>query len=126
MSRISSVNTFPEMIVRKILYANGYRYRLHRKDLPGKPDIVFYNRKKVLFINGCFWHGHKKCSRARLPLTNKDFWFEKITKNIKRDKENKKAIKKIGWSYLVLWQCELIKQKHPLILKKLEKYLDKE
>ena len=106
MSKISGKNTKPELVIRKALFAKGYRYRLHRKDLPGNPDIVFPSRKKVIFINGCFWHGHN-CSKAALPATNKRFWKKKISGNVKRDKLNLYKLKKMAWKSLVIWQCEI-------------------
>jgi DNA mismatch endonuclease (patch repair protein) len=107
MSRITGGNTKPELIVRKILYSSGYRYRLHDKKLPGKPDIVFRGRKKVIFVHGCFWHGHFDCVRAKRPSTNVDFWTNKIDKNIERDNNNLNKLLENGWSVLVVWQCEL-------------------
>lgn len=109
MSHIKSKNTKPEMTVRKIIYSLGYRYRLHRKDLPGKPDLAFINKKKVIFINGCFWHGHSGCNKSALPDTNYEFWNDKIKNNINRDTLNYKRLKDMGWKYLVIWQCEIKK-----------------
>ena len=109
MSRIKSKNTKPEMTVRKIIYSLGYRYRLHRKDLPGKPDLAFISKKKVIFINGCFWHGHSGCKKSALPDTNYDFWNDKITNNVNRDTLNYKRLGDMGWKYLVIWQCEIKK-----------------
>jgi len=111
MSGISGKDTKPEMIIRKALFSEGYRYRLHRKDLPGKPDIVFPSKKKVIFINGCFWHGHN-CKKAALPATNKSFWEKKLTGNKERDKRNLAKLKDIGWKSLVIWQCQIKKNKH--------------
>lgn len=85
----------------------GYRYRLHSPDLPGKPDLVFSSKKKVIFIHGCFWHGHKGCSKARLPESRVDFWREKIERNIRRDKRVKRKLNHIGWRYFTVWQCKL-------------------
>lgn len=108
MSKISGKNTKPELIIRKALFAEGYRYRLHRKDFPGNPDMVFPSRKKVLFINGCYWHGHN-CKKAALPETNKQFWKKKIDGNVKRDKKNLDDLLKMGWKSFVIWQCEIKK-----------------
>jgi|GEM_PF-68152 len=106
MSRISGRNTGPELIVRKLLYSLGYRYRLHDAALPGKPDIVFHGKRKVIFVHGCFWHGHIGCKRAGRPASN-PFWDKKIDRNIERDHKNQVDLKNAGWSVLVLWQCEL-------------------
>lgn len=107
MSHIKSKNTKPEITVRKIIYSLGYRYRLHRKDLPGKPDLAFIKKKKVIFINGCFWHGHSGCKKSALPDTNYEFWNDKIKKNVNRDTLNYQRLKDMGWKYLVIWQCEI-------------------
>ncbi len=107
MSHIKSKNTKPEITVRKIIYSLGYRYRLHRKDLPGKPDLAFINKKKVIFINGCFWHGHSGCKKSALPDTNYEFWNDKIKNNVNRDTLNYQRLKDMGWKYLVIWQCEI-------------------
>ena len=109
MRRIHSKNTLPELTVRRLIHGMGYRYRLHANDLPGKPDIVFRNRKKVIFVHGCFWHQHKAkaCKNARKPKTNKKFWSTKLERNVLRDKENQKSLKEIGWKILVIWECEL-------------------
>ncbi|OGU81713.1 MAG: very short patch repair endonuclease [Ignavibacteria bacterium RBG_16_35_7] len=110
MSHISGKNTRPEIIIRKIVHSLGYRFHLHKKTLPGKPDMVFSKFKKVIFINGCFWHGHKNCLRSKLPSTNKKFWKGKIEGNKRNDKSNKIKLKKLGWDYLVIWQCEIKKR----------------
>lgn len=110
MSRIKGKNTKPEMIVRQWLWQNGYRYRLHRKDLPGKPDIVFSGRKKVIFINGCFWHKHN-CKYFKWPKSNTKFWRQKIEANVRRDVDNYISLNTTGWNYMVVWECE-IKEKN--------------
>ena len=107
MSRISSKNTKPELIVRKILYQNGVRYRLHAKDLPGKPDISNKKKKFAVFVNGCFWHQHPNCSRANIPKTNKDYWIPKLERNIQRQEESINSLKKLGWNIFIIWECEL-------------------
>jgi DNA mismatch endonuclease, patch repair protein len=106
MSRIGSKHTKPELVVRSLLHRLGYRYRLHRKDLPGKPDIVFIGRKKAIFVHGCYWHGHG-CKIGKLPKSNLDFWSPKIERNRQRDREKKSELEQVGWSVLELWQCEL-------------------
>jgi DNA mismatch endonuclease (patch repair protein) len=110
MSRIKGKNTKPEMIVRHWLWRNGYRYRLHRNDLPGKPDIVFTARRKVIFVNGCFWHKHN-CGYFKWPKSNVEFWRRKIEANVDRDVDNFAALTGDGWKYLVVWECE-IKEKN--------------
>ncbi|GBE17192.1 very short patch repair protein [bacterium BMS3Abin15] len=107
MSKIGPKNSEPEIFIRKLVHGMGYRFRLHRKELPGKPDLVFPKYKKVIFVNGCFWHGHKGCKRAKLPETNKSFWEKKIKKNVKNDEKNTKALKSLGWDSLTIWQCEI-------------------
>jgi len=118
MSLIKSTNTKPELYVRKLIHSMGYRYRLHDGKLPGKPDLVFKKYKKVIFINGCFWHGHRKCKRSYLPDSNKDFWKNKISKNKKRDMRNYKLLNKLGWEYLIIWQCEVKKDDLKSIINK--------
>lgn len=105
MSRIKGKDTKPEMLVRKALHAAGFRYRLHDKSLPGKPDIVLPSRKTVIFVNGCFWHGHETCYRE--PKSNKDFWVPKISRNMQRDSEKSEALRHAGWRVVVVWECEL-------------------
>ena len=106
MSRIRSRDTTPEMLVRSVAHRLGYRFRLHGKNLAGKPDLVFASRRKVIFVHGCFWHGHK-CSKGRPPKSNKVFWNEKIRSNRARDKRNTAQLRAAGWSVLILWQCNL-------------------
>lgn len=107
MSRVRSKNTTPEMRIRSALHSMGYRYRVHLKHLPGKPDVVFTKRRKVIFIHGCFWHGHEGCRYAKLPKTRIEFWSEKVSKNRTRDRLSIEALTEAGWSVLVVWQCEL-------------------
>ena len=105
MSRIPSKNTKPELKIRKALWHMGYRYRLHYKKLPGKPDIVFVKDKIAIFVHGCFWHRHKNCIEASRPKSNSEYWEIKINKNIERDKKYIKEIKKLGWKVIVIWEC---------------------
>jgi len=107
MSRVSGKNTKPEIAVRSLLHKLGYRFRLHRKNLPGRPDITLPKHKKVIFVHGCFWHGHAVCSRSKRPSTNEEFWHEKLNKNIERDKKTVDALKKLGWDVLTVWTCEV-------------------
>jgi DNA mismatch endonuclease, patch repair protein len=106
MSAVRSRNTQPEIRVRKIAHRLGYRFRLHTRKLPGKPDIVFPSRKKVIFVHGCFWHQHKGCSRASIPTSNSEFWRTKLARNMVRDAEQIVTIRKSGWRVLVVWECE--------------------
>ena len=107
MSAIKSKNTKPEIKVRKVLHSMGYRFRLHRKDLPGSPDIVLPKYKTVIFVHGCFWHRHENCKYASNPKTRKEFWENKFKTNVKRDKEIQEKIKNIGWKSVVIWECEV-------------------
>jgi DNA mismatch endonuclease (patch repair protein) len=107
MSRIKSKDTNPEKVVRSMLHKMGYRFRLHRKDLPGKPDIVLPKYKTVIEIRGCYWHRHKGCKYAYTPKSNIEFWQEKFHKNIKRDKLNEQKLKELGWKVIIIWECEL-------------------
>jgi DNA mismatch endonuclease (patch repair protein) len=107
MSRIRSKNTRPEMTIRKLIWSMGYRYRLHRKDLPGKPDLVFSGRHKVLFVHGCFWHAHTCKEGIRNPKSNQGYWLAKRQHNIERDKIAVNELEKAGWDVMVIWECEL-------------------
>ncbi len=110
MSKISGKETKPEILVRKFLFANGFRYRKNDKRYPGKPDIVLPKYKTVIFIHGCFWHGHD-CPAGKLPETRKEFWEDKIAGNITRDNRNSKELEQQGWKVIVIWQCELKNRK---------------
>lgn len=107
MAQVKSKDTKPELAVRRLLHGLGYRYRLHRKDLPGKPDLVFPARHKAVFIHGCFWHSHAGCERARLPSSNKDYWHAKLRRNRERDERNLILLQQEGWKPFVMWECEL-------------------
>lgn len=109
MSKISGKDTKPEIIIRKALFAKGFRYRINYKNLPGKPDIVLLKYKTVIFINGCFWHGHN-CKASKLPQTNVDFWEKKISSNVERDKRNVKDLIDLGWNVIIVWECEIKKK----------------
>lgn len=106
MSAVRGKNTRPELIVRRLLFQMGYRYRLHGRDLPGKPDLVFPSRHKLVFVHGCFWHGHG-CQKGRLPKSGLDYWEPKITANRERDARQLEELKCLGWKTLTIWQCEL-------------------
>ncbi len=110
MSRIRSRNTSPEKIIRSLIYQMGYRYRLHDKKLPGKPDIVFKKLRKVIFVHGCFWHLHKGCRDGTIPKTDHQKWKAKLEGNVERDKMHIKELRKTGWKVLVLWECEIEKK----------------
>lgn len=107
MGRVRSRDTVPEMLVRRLTHALGYRYRLHGKDLPGKPDLVFRSRRKVIFVHGCFWHRHPGCVLARLPKSREDFWLPKLEANRQRDLKTESALQVKGWAVLTIWECEL-------------------
>lgn len=107
MALIRSVDTKPEMAVRRMIHGMGYRYRLHCQDLPGKPDLVFRSRRAVVFVHGCFWHRHESCPLARLPKTKLDFWLTKLEGNRARDARKVAALEQQGWRVLVVWECEL-------------------
>jgi DNA mismatch endonuclease (patch repair protein) len=109
MSHIRSKNTKPEIIVRSLLHRMGYRFRIHQKNLPGKPDIVLAKYKTIIFIHGCFWHRHKGCKRCTTPSTNQKYWLPKLGRNIVKDKLNKKLLKKNGWLPIIVWECEIKK-----------------
>ena len=107
MARVRGENTKPELRVRKWLHAKGYRYRIHRRDLPGKPDIVLSRLRTVVFVNGCFWHGHTGCSHSALPATNKRYWRQKIERNVRRDRRNARRLRRLGWHVMTIWECRI-------------------
>ena len=106
MSRVRGIDTSPEMAVRRAAHRLGFRFRLHRRDLPGKPDLVFPRLKKIVFVHGCFWHRHPGCRKATMPKSNVAMWKEKFARNVARDEAAETALKKAGWKVLVVWQCE--------------------
>lgn len=109
MSMVKGKNTKPEILVRKFLHAQGFRFRLHSKNLAGKPDIILPKYKTIIFVNGCFWHGHKGCKYFTVPKTNTDFWLNKINGNITNDNRVINVLKKQGWKIIVVWECKLKK-----------------
>lgn len=121
MSRIRNSDTGPERIVRSALHKLGYRFRLNRKELPGKPDIVLPKYRTALFIHGCFWHRHRGCSLAYTPKSNTEFWLSKFARNVQRDSEVATALSSTGWKQLVIWECEA--KDHTLLASKLKKAL---
>lgn len=106
MSRIRSKDTKPEMVVRRLVHGMGYRYRLHASDLPGRPDLVFRPRRKVIFVHGCFWHRHAGCAADRLPTARREYWLHKLNGNVSRDARTQTALEEMGWRILVIWECE--------------------
>jgi DNA mismatch endonuclease (patch repair protein) len=107
MGLIRSRDTGPEIAVRSLVHGMGYRYRLHGKDLPGRPDLVFKVRRKVIFVHGCFWHLHRNCSNCRPPKSRREYWKPKLERNAARDKQVRQRLRRLGWRSLVLWECEL-------------------
>jgi len=107
MRRVKNKNTRPELIIRRLLHRRGFRFRLHRPDLPGRPDIVFPKHKKILLIHGCFWHRHEQCKRATTPVDNADYWRAKFERNVLRDLEVIAALTDLGWHVRVVWECDI-------------------
>ena len=107
MAQIKSKGMKPEMQVRRLLHGIGYRYRLHRTDLPGRPDLVFPARRKVVFVNGCFWHFHSGCPSVRIPASNREYWVEKLERNRARDERNVDLLEESGWAVMTVWECQL-------------------
>ncbi len=106
MARIRSKNTGPEIRVRQLVHSLGYRFRLHRNDLPGRPDLVFPSRRMVIFVHGCFWHAHGRCKTANQPKTHRAYWSDKFTRNKARDRANRQKLRRQGWAVLILWECQ--------------------
>jgi len=124
MSKVKGKDTKPEIVVRSIVHRLGYRFRKNNPELPGKPDIVLKKHKKIIFVHGCFWHGHQNCKRSTRPTTNVDFWNKKIDANIIRDKRNRKILQEQGWRVHVIWQCEL--RDADSLFKKIKHFLESE
>lgn len=124
MSKVKGKDTAPEISVRSIVHRLGYRFRKNNPKLPGKPDIVLKRHKKIIFVHGCFWHGHEQCKRSSRPATNVEFWNNKIDANIIRDKRNKKILQEQGWKVLVIWQCEI--SNTDCLLEKIKDFLEPE
>jgi DNA mismatch endonuclease, patch repair protein len=120
MSHIRGKSMVPEMIVRRMVHGMGYRYALHRKDLPGKPDLVFPSRKKIIFVHGCFWHQHRGCKDGHVPKSNLEYWIPKLRRNIQRDQTAIETLTNAGWDILVLWECEM--SNHDLLSNKLNQF----
>ncbi|GBD97444.1 MAG TPA: DNA mismatch endonuclease Vsr [Nitrospirae bacterium] len=122
MSRIRSKNTKPEIFVRSMIHNMGYRFRIHRRDLPGCPDLVFPKYRSIIFVQGCFWHLHKGCRDGTIPKTDHEKWKAKLERNVMRDKQNFKKLKDMGWKVLVIWECE-VEKKIDKVEKKVRKFL---
>lgn len=121
MAKVRSTDTTPEIIVRKLLHSLGYRFRLYRTDLPGKPDIVLPKYKTVIFVNGCFWHGCPTCRHAKIrPEHNSDYWAKKLDRNLQRDNENYSKLMNCGWKVIVVWECETKKMNLPKLIQRLK------
>lgn len=125
MSRVSGIDTKPEVFVRKLLTKSGLRYRLHIAELPGKPDIAVAKSKKAVFVNGCFWHGHVGCRRSERPESNSNFWQKKLTGNVMRDRRNVLNLKKMGWEVMVIWECEIKSAKAERLTRKLSRFFER-
>ncbi|WP_036584486.1 very short patch repair endonuclease [Brucella anthropi] len=124
MAKIRSTNTKPEITVRRMLHAAGYRFRVHRKDLPGKPDIVFPSRKAIVQVHGCFWHRHPDpaCKDARMPKSRPEYWVPKLTRNVERDTQSTEALEALGWRVLIVWECQT--SNPDKLMQTLRKFLD--
>lgn len=107
MRAVKGADTTPELAVRRLAHGMGFRFRLHRKDLPGRPDLTFPRLRKVIFVNGCFWHGHDCARGARVPVRNRDYWTRKVARNVERDRSALSALQRLGWKSLVVWECEI-------------------
>lgn len=107
MRAVKGADTTPELAVRRLAHGMGYRFRLHRKDLPGKPDLTFPRLRKVVFVHGCFWHGHDCARGARIPVQNREYWTRKVARNMERDRSVRSALQGLGWKSLVVWECEI-------------------
>ncbi|WP_037070808.1 MULTISPECIES: very short patch repair endonuclease [Rhizobium] len=125
MSRIRGKDSKPELVVRRLAHGMGFRYRLHRKDVPGSPDLVFGSRKKVIFVHGCFWHRHgdSSCKLARLPKSRLDFWLPKLERNAARDAENSAHLEALGWDEMIVWECQVTKANLPILRENIRKFL---
>jgi DNA mismatch endonuclease, patch repair protein len=121
MRRIRSKDTSPEMLVRQLVYSMGYRYRLHARELSGRPDLVFRSKKKAIFVHGCFWHQHTSCREGRLPSSRPEYWRPKLTRNVERDRIHLESLSSLGWRVLVIWECETVGTER--LKKKLARFL---
>lgn len=122
MSRVKGKDTHPELTVRRLVYHAGFRYRLYDPRLPGKPDLVFWGKRKVIFVHGCFWHGHERCQLNRRPQSNQEYWSAKLERNRARDSLNLSKLHEMGWRVFVVWECEL--KKTDILLGRLKAFLE--
>lgn len=122
MSKIRGKDTKPEIMLRSALFKSGLRFRIHKKDLPGKPDITLTKYKTVIFVHGCFWHYHKNCREGRIPSTNTSFWENKLRYNIAKDKKNYRKLKKLEWNVIVVWECEIEKNLNNVLAKIISRF----
>ena len=122
MAAIKSKNTKPELTIRKNLYELGFRYRIHNKNIPGKPDISNVSKKIAIFVNGCFWHYHKNCKYSRLPKTRKEWWGKKLKQNRERDKKNYLKLKLDGWNVIVIWECDIKNDNYKKLIENINNY----
>lgn len=122
MQNVKTKNTAPEIKLRSLLHKNGFRFRVNRKDLPGKPDIVLPKYRAVIFVHGCFWHGHD-CPCGQWPQTNADFWSRKIDRNVIRDKSDVSLLESLGWRVLIVWECEIKKKNEAVLLSRVKEFL---
>ena len=122
MRAIRSKGMKPELVVRRIAHGLGFRFRLHRRELPGKPDLAFIGQRKAIFVHGCFWHQHSGCREGRMPLSNQDYWKPKLTRNVERDQRNLEQLEAIGWQSLVIWECET--DDYPALGARIRAFLD--
>lgn len=122
MRRVRSKDTTPEMVVRRLIHGAGYRYRLHYSELPGKPDIAFPKRRKLIFVHGCFWHQHPGCKEAQPPSSNTGYWDKKLARNVQRDEKNITMLSTDGWEILIIWECETLDKAS--LQKRLLEFLD--
>jgi len=106
MARVTSENTTPELLVRRLSHSFGYRFRLHRRDLPGNPDLVFVSKRKIVLVHGCFWHQHRCARGRRVPASHRSYWVKKLHGNVKRDERNLRKLRRLGWKVLVIWECQ--------------------
>ena len=126
MAKIRACDTQPELYVRRFLHGQGYRFRLHARDLPGRPDIVFRSRRKAIFVHGCFWHRHEGCKRASMPKTRVAYWQQKFEANKNRDAVSVSALEEMGWKVMVIWECEIPTKDSGDLRKRLMNFLDEE
>jgi len=125
MAAVKSKDTTPELHIRRLVHSLGYRYRLHVRSLPGTPDLVFPRLRKIIDVNGCFWHMHG-CGRCRIPSSRRDYWVAKIGRNAARDKRTRRALRKLGWELLVIWECQIRASREDWLRRRIIAFLDKD